>query len=224
MDEGITFKYADLRVTTDSYQAVAKPMERMVRSGQVKRAAKGIFYKPRKTAFGELRPSENELLKTYLYRKGRRVAYVTGTALYNQMGLTTQVPRVVRVASAEARIRTTIGNLRILPARCYEEVTESNYKFLELLDALKDIKNIPDLDIKKAIPYFAARISELSDSEKQKIIRIAHKYPPRVRALLGALLKEEEATSLKSSLNPFSVFDLGISEKELPSAAKWNIR
>ena len=94
---------------------------------------------------------------------------------------------------------------------------------LEILDAIKDLNKIPDLDIKNSITYFTARISGMSGSETQRLIHIALKYPPRVRAFLGAILSEEVAAPLKSSLNPLSVFKLGIGEDELPNAAKWNI-
>jgi hypothetical protein len=223
INEGITFRYEDLGIMPEMYQAAAKALARMVNNGLLKRATKGVFYKPRKTIFGELRPSEEELLKIYLYQEGKRNAYVTGTGLYNRMGLTTQVPRTIRVASRDANIRTKIGDLRVLPAKSYVEVTDLNYRMLEILDAIKDLKKIPDLDIKNSIIYFAARISGMSGSEIEKLIQIALKYPPRVRAFLGAIISEEVAAPLKSSLNPLTVFKLGIGEEELPNAAKWNI-
>lgn len=224
ISEGVTFRYEDLGLLPEMYQAAAKALGRMVQSGLLKRATTGVFYKPRKTIFGELKPSEQELLKVYLFREGKRNAYITGTALYNRMGLTTQVPRSIRVASREGNIRTKVGGMRILPAKSYVEVTENNYQMLELLDALKDFRKIPDLDYKNSIVYFASRINGFSRSDIQELIRIALRYPPRARAFLGAILGEEVAGPLKSSLNPFSTFNLGISEEDLPNVAKWNIK
>jgi hypothetical protein len=53
-------------------------------------------------------------------------------------------------------------------------------------------------------------------------------YPPRVRALVGAILeslgkKNQRLDKLKNSLNPLSTFELGIKEKELPTKSNWYI-
>ncbi len=58
---------------------------------KIKRLSKGIFYKPEQSVFGELKPSDVEVINTYLFQNGKRIAYLTGTYLYNQMNLTTQV-------------------------------------------------------------------------------------------------------------------------------------
>ena len=35
----------------------------------------------------------------YLFENKNRIAYITGTLLYNQLGLTTQIPAVIKIAS-----------------------------------------------------------------------------------------------------------------------------
>lgn len=92
MQDGTTFKYQQLAIAPEEYSAATKAIERLIKKGVISRASTGVFYKPKKTAFGSLKPKEEELLKPYLFEGGNRVAYVTGTALFNRMGLTTQVP------------------------------------------------------------------------------------------------------------------------------------
>ena len=47
--------------------AAAKALSRMAARGVIKRYKKGMYYKPKQTIFGEIKPSEEELLKSYLF-------------------------------------------------------------------------------------------------------------------------------------------------------------
>jgi len=227
MKEGTAFGYAQLKIEPDQFSAAAKALERLVVKEIIRRVSKGKFYKPRQSVFGELRPPEDEVLKLYLYSQNKRIAYITGTALYNRMGLTTQVPKTIKVASRDKRISVNSGSIQARPAKSYVDVTDDNFYLLELLDALKDFSNIPDLDKKMGINYLKGRLSRLSKKEKSQIIRYALQYPPRVRALLGALLSDvglsRDVEALKDSLNPLTIYRLGIDEKWLGNVSKWHI-
>lgn len=225
---GQLFQYDQLSISSDEYPAAVKALGRMVSAGMLRRATTGRYYKPEKTVFGELKPGEEQLLKPYLFAGNRRIAYVTGTALYNRMGLTTQVSKVINVASRDKRIITTVNNLTVKPVKSYADVTDENYNFLEILDAIKDIRIIPDVDRKGALQLLAQIIQALSAAGKEQLITIGLKYPPRAKALLGALLTQLKTDpvllqSLKNNLNPLSTYQLDITEKELPGKAEWNI-
>lgn len=227
MQEGTTFKYQQLGIDQSEYGAAAKAIERLIKKGMIKRVSTGVFYKPKQSAFGELRPREEELLKPYLFQDGKRIAYITGGSLYNRMGLTTQVPKTIKVASKVKRVTTIIGKTQVKPVKSYVDVTNENYHLLEILDALKDFKTISDLDKKSAIAVLKNKISKLSENDQSKMIRYALKYPPRAAALLGAILelskKKSGLESLKTNLNPLTNYKLGIKEETLPTAPKWNI-
>ncbi len=227
MQKGTTFKYQQLGVDKSEYSAAAKAIERLIKKGIIQRVSTGVFYKPKQSAFGELRPREEELLKPYLFQDGKRIAYITGGSLYNRMSLTTQVPKTIRVASKVKRITTKIGKTQVKPVKSYVDVTNENYYLLEILDALKDFKTIPDLNKKSAIMLLKNKIINLSENDQSKIIRYALKYPPRATALLGAILefseKKSGLESLKTNLNPLTTYRIGIKEKILPTAPKWNI-
>lgn len=225
---GQVMGYTDIGITPGEYQAAAKAFGRLVASGTLKRASTGLFYKPKQTVFGELQPAEEELLRPYLFDNGRRIAYITGLSLYNKMGLTTQVPSIISIASREKRIVAKVGNIRVRAVKSYAEVTEKNYYLLELLDALKDFKTIQDMDKAGGIKILANRIKKLSGSDRQNLVNIGVFYPPRTIALLGALLenmKEKPSVlkRLKQSLNPLSSYTLGIGITLLPTAINWNI-
>jgi len=226
-DEGTTFKYDQLGIDNSEYGAATKAIERLISKGLVKRISKGLFYKPKKSIFGDLKPNEEQLLKPYMYEGDNRIAYITGLPLYNRMGLTTQVPKTVTLACNKKRINTEIDNLKIKSVKSYVDPTDENIRFLEILDAIKDFKKIPDLDIDDAIGQLQGRIRDLSTTDRNKLITFALQYPPRVRALLGALLTDQEFNSafpkLKNSLNPLSSYEFSSLSSSLSTAQNWNI-
>lgn len=226
--EGETFTYQDLDISKSEYLATAKVIERLIDSKIIKRISTGVFYKPKQTIFGELKPNEEEIIKPYLFKNGKRIAYITGTSLYNKMGLTTQVPKEIKIASREKRIFISKGSIKASAVKSYVDVTDKNYQFLELLDALKDFNKIPDLNRESAIEIIKNKLDSLTTKEKKELVEICIKYPPRVKAFLGALLENIGYTDnielLRDSLNPFTKFSLSISEQLLPTIKKWNIR
>lgn len=225
--EGSTFKYEQLDVEPQEFVAAAKAVERLITKGMIKRVSTGVFYKPKKTVFGELKPNEEELLKPYLFEKGKRIAYITGTSLYNRIGLTTQIPKSIKIASRIKRITVSRGNVKATPVKSYVDVTDNNFYLLELLDALKDFKQIPDLDKNSAVKIISKKLKELSPGETKLLIKCSLAYPPRVRSFLGALLEgikiSTDLTALRKSLNPLSEYEYGI-ENILSTAKNWNIK
>ncbi len=136
---GITFRYRDMAIEANEYGAASKSIEPLVASGRLKKISKGLFYKPQQTIFRSVLPREDELLKPYLFKNGRRIAYISGTGLYNKMGLTTQMSFIVTLATKSRRATIIeIGNVKIKPVRSYADVTNDNYNLLGILDAFKD--------------------------------------------------------------------------------------
>ncbi len=142
------------------------------------------------------------------------------------MGLTTRIPKEISIASNKKRVYISKGNIKANAVKSYVEVTDKNYKLLELLDAIKDLKKIPDLDKKSAIKILTNEIYKLDNQQKNELIKVALEYPPRTRALLGAILENlgENTIKLEESLNPLSKYKIGISKEILPTIEKWNIK
>ncbi|GHT32318.1 hypothetical protein FACS189434_03790 [Bacteroidia bacterium] len=225
--DGTTFKYEQLGIEPQEYTAAAKALERFVNKGVIKRISTGVFYKPKQTVFGELKPNEEEVLKPYLFEHGKRIAYITGTSLYNRMGLTTQIPKKIKIACRDKRIFISRGNIKATAVKSYVDVNEKNFFLLEILDALKDLNKIPDLDKNSAIKILSNILQNLNIADVKLLIKYSLSYPPRVRALLGALLEnlnfEIDFSTLKKSLNPLSEFNYNI-ENLLSTAKNWKIQ
>ena len=159
MPEDVSCGYGELDIARPDFLSAAKALERLQKKGLIKKLAKGKFYKPKMTPFSEKRPSEERLLKPCLYQQGKRIAYITGGTLYNQHALTTQVPAIIKIASQDQRIVINTGALKATPVKSYVDVTEQNYQMLGFLDAMKDLKQIPDVEVANAVAIFRDRIS-----------------------------------------------------------------
>ncbi|HAL80877.1 MAG TPA: hypothetical protein DCO83_00500 [Mucilaginibacter sp.] len=94
-----------------------------------------------------------------------------------------------------------------------------------MLDAIKDFKVIPDLDKQAAVKILKDGISKLED--KRLFNHLALTYPPRVRALAGALMEllspKEDLSLLRKSLNPLSNFEFGLNKSILSNSENWKI-
>lgn len=228
LPNGKTFGYQDLCIEKEVYVTAAKIMERLQKDGLIKKVSKGQFYKPEITVFGELKPDYNELLRPYLFENGKRIAYETGTTLYNKLGFTTQIAFTIKIASRGKQFSINRENLKLKTVKSYAEITEKNYETLGLLDVFKDIKQIPDCSANKAINRLFVIINEQDAKQIDQLIKYALVYPPRVRALLGAVLErignnKNGLDDLKNSLNPLTNIKLGVSEEVLPNKQNWNI-
>ncbi|PLX01938.1 MAG: hypothetical protein C0594_12435 [Marinilabiliales bacterium] len=225
--EGTTFGYSDLNIDKSNYVAAAKAIERLIVAKKIKKLSKGVFYKPEQSVFGELKPSDEELLKNYLYQDNKRIAYLTGTFLYNRMGLTTQVPAQFVIACNLKRIYINTQKIKAKPVKSYVDVTEENYELLGFLDALKDWKKIPDLDKTSGIGILLSYLTSMNKEQRDLLVTLALKYPPRVIAFLGALFEEkgfvDKISELKAKLNPLSTYNFGIKPVDLPTIKNWNI-
>ena len=164
LPEGKTFGYNNLRIAREGYTTAAKALERLQKQGVIKKVSKGVFYKPEQTVFGELKPDYSELLRSYLFENGKRIAYETGTSLYNRMGLTTQLAFRIKIASRGKRISINRGTLKADAVKSYTEVTDSNYETLGILDAFKDMKCIPDCSETQATRRLSVIVSTKSES------------------------------------------------------------
>ena len=162
---GQIFDYQALPDYARSPSAVIKAVSRLVADKQLIRFSKGKFYVPKKGLISPRKPSDSELVRTMLYKDGRLRGYVTGLSLYNQLGLTTQVPRTITLAFNGGRQYKDFGTIRIKTVVTRIPIKEKDVKLLQYLDVLKGIKKIPDANANQSLKMMRRKISELSDRE-----------------------------------------------------------
>lgn len=228
LPNGYVFTYDDFITEVSKKEAVIKALNRMVALDKIAKLSKGKYYKPEGTVFGNLQPSQSQVVKDLLEKDGKVIGYLTGYSIYNQLGLTSQISNTIQIGKNETRPEFKRDRYTISFIKQKNNITKDNIPLLQILDAIRFIKKIPDTNTASSCKRFLAILNDLSDSDKTAIVRLAMKYPPITRSLLGALLGETGESkltdSLQKSLNPITVFKLPGVSKVLHTSEKWNIK
>lgn len=226
-EEGKLFTYNDLCLVSGQIPAVSKMLSRLVEKGEIRRLTKGVFYKPKRTKYGLLKPSEQEIIDLIIRKKLNSKGYVTGINVYNKIGLTTQVSNVITISTPISQSLTQIENLKISYRRGLAPSTPADIALLQLLDAITDFKKIPDRNDDVFAKIIQNKIMSYDSKTLKRLLALSLEYAPRTKALLGAILEisgfDESAQTLKLSLNTLTTFKLNISEEVLPNKNDWNI-
>ena len=105
------------------------------------RYRKGIYYRAKKTVFGQTKLNPARINRDrYLNKKGDIIGYETGAAFLNRIGLTAQIPRYMKYATNQFKHRGTRTDkkLQVIIRKPKTQVTKENYKYLQLLDAIEN--------------------------------------------------------------------------------------
>jgi len=227
LPKGYIFTYADFDAEVNQKQAVIKALNRMVASGKIAKLSKGKYYKPENTPFGKLQPNQVQIVKDLLEENGKITGYLTGYSIFNQLGLTTQVSNTIQIGKNQVRPNFKRERYIIAFVKQKNTITKENIPFLQLLDAIRYIKKIPDTDIESSCKRFLTIIRTFTSKDINTLVRLALKYPPATRALLGALLEQlrmdKSTESLFKSLNPITKYKLEGASNALSTSEKWNI-
>lgn len=228
---GYVFTYSNFSISEEKKEAVIKTLNRMVSSSQIVKLSKGRFYKPEITQFGNIKPSVNEVVKDLLNENGKITGYLTTYSIYNKLGLSSQVTNTIQIGKNYTRPSFKRERYTISFVQQKNIITKKNIPLLQLLDSIRYIKKIPDSSVANSCKRLLSLLKKLSDLEKENIIKLALKYPPSTRALLGALLDEllpsskcqNSIKSLYKTLNPITKYKISGANKSLSSCQKWNI-
>ncbi len=208
----------------ENKQVVALALSRLNKEGVLAKLGKGKYFIPKKTKFGILKPSEGAIIKAILDKSEN--GYVSGVAAYNNMGLTTQIPSVITIVGDMWNRKTSYGDLRVKFEKSKAPISKKNIGLLQVLDAIRDFKKIPDTNPQNVLMILKEIIKKFSEKEKKEISKLATFYRPYVMAVLGELLEEtgfKDTQELKEKLNPLSTFKVGLFGQNMPYKNKWNL-
>lgn len=220
IEEGKVITYDDFAYL-QNFNAVSLVLSRLVKEGVLKRLEKGKYYKPIKSKFGGRGPSESQIVKS-LADEG----YVSGSVAYNKLGLTTQVPNEVIIIGKKYNRTTKVGNLSVKYQKREGSFNNKNIKYLQILDAIKDIKKIAGSNVNQSLEKIISIIKNMDASEQERLAKYAENYKPMVRAVLGAILEQlgnPLFQNLKQTLNPLTKYNIGIEASSLPNIESWRI-
>ncbi len=224
---GIIFTYSDFSLPKENEFALAQSLSRLAKKGEIVRVEKGKYCKPRKTSFGNLRPDVSEIVKALTRRGDKITGYATGISIYNQLGFTTQMSNTITIASINPQPAREVSGYRIKFLRKGFEFEERDIPLLQLLDAIKDIKKIPDSNPTEVLNAIIKKIKYTSSLKLKRLVQLALNYNSSTRALLGAILeqyrKDVSVSTIYKTLHPLTKYSLNLSKEVMPNQSKWNI-
>lgn len=225
LPDGVVVAASDFDVPRQYRATLIKALNQFEQVGILKRASKGRYYKPRQSQFGELLPSEYEIVKDFLEKDGKTVGYITGTRAFAGLGLTTQISSDILIGTNVSRRPLVRGQYRISFLLQPNTILKDDIPFLIVLDALRLVKEIPATTPNDVIAQVLAWMKTYSSSDLQKLLNLSMRYKPYVRAQLGAILDciGFPSSQLLETLNPVSRYKLGITSVSLSTSTNWNI-
>ncbi|MDP3446182.1 MAG: DUF6088 family protein [Ignavibacteria bacterium] len=226
--EGFVFTYDEFGIDADKENAFKKAMSRLVKSGTIERLSKGRFYKPKKGIINNLRPDEYEIVKDLLFEDRKPVGYITGLGIFNRLGLTTQMSNIIQIGAPFDKKQLQRSKYTIKFIRQWNNITRNNIYYLQLLDSIRFIKNIPDTTVNQSFDRLVFLVGELPEKELTTLTELALKYPPSVRAMTGAILEKLKYNNLSDrllkSLKSTTNFNVDISGERIKDKQKWKIQ
>jgi len=191
--------------------AVSQTLSRLAHERVIQRVAKGIYFRPRATMFGESQPARSDVLAQRL----RMPLKPAGLTAANLLGFTTQNPTVHEYATtASAVSRQALAGEKIkIYTRRPEAWKDLSAEDAALLEFLRDRGRTSELSDKETQVRLLSLLKE--SGRFQRLVAASASEPPRVRAMLGALGQGLQVDlsfldTLKASLNPLSRFDFGV--------------
>lgn len=106
--------FTDSFINISNNDAIRKALERLARTGEIKRVATGIYVRPEiDKVIGELTPDIQSIAKAIAKRDKARII-PTGQSALNKLGLSQQVPMNVVYITDGASRKVKVGNQTIL--------------------------------------------------------------------------------------------------------------
>jgi Family of unknown function (DUF6088) len=191
--------------------AVAQTLSRLSRRGIVDRLGRGLYYRPRQTAFGTSRPNMARIRSLATDRNG---VFPAGVAAANMLGFTTQNAARIELATVGSSLpRLLLGKDALVHTRRPAAWRTLSDEDAALLDFLRNRGASSELPAQETISKLLAFFRE--PGRFDRLLEAAASEPPRVRAMLGAIgeqigQSESKLRKLRESLNPLTRFDFGI--------------
>jgi hypothetical protein len=192
------------------FTAVAQTLSRLTRQGVIQRLGRGLYYRPRQTAFGLSRPNSAQI-RSLPVRRNR--IFPAGIAAANMLGFTMQNPGRVEVATDGLSLpRLIVGKETVVHTRRPESWRVLSETDAALLDFLRNRGASSELSAEETVDKLLGYFREPGRFERQ--LKVAPSEPPRVRAMLGAIGQQlghpqSRLSLLREGLNPLSRFDFG---------------
>ena len=187
-----------------SEAAYYQVLSRMCKTGEIIRISKGIYCRPKVSKFGMVPPSEKELVQSFTENEQ---GVVVGYTLYNELKLTTQVPKRVYVYSSlpEEQCRQ-IGN--VVLQKHDVKFTPEVCSFVRMMDVLQHYGQIQELNRKQFLEVCSEFVEQYNVRTADYVLTNMH-YPKRTLAFMREVLdyygKKHTLDRRLSSLSDYKI-------------------
>lgn len=169
-----------------SKETIRSVIRRSSKSGVLKKVNHGVYALPNKDSV--LREptvfvSDIMINKYIMNQSGERVGYFSGINFANQVGLTSQTASIPTIYSNNVSNKKRIaklGNTRIIVNAPRVEVTDKNYRLLQVLDLLNEFDKYSEYDLKSSSDKIFLFLKDI-DLEEDEVETIVSKYPLRAQ-------------------------------------------
>ena len=163
--------------------AFYKTLERMCKTGELVKIAKGTYHLPKVSKYGIVPPTDKEIIAAFTKNN---TGTVVGYSLYNALNLTTQVAKSIEVMSATIEsFSKTIRN--VIVHKVQIDYNENVKNIIHGLEVLQNYYNIQDINNLSFI-NFTKELADLYDEEALKKVISAINYKKSTIAFLREIL------------------------------------
>lgn len=150
-------------------------LNRLVKEKVIYQFMKGVYYKPTKGIYGKKKLNVNKVIsKKYISNNNEIKGYISGAYLFNKLGLTTQMPRVITIVTNECPNNNEYynKNLGVVIRKPKIKITKDNYLYLQLFDILINKEKVP-IEINNENEVLFKYIKD-NNLEIEKIFKYSH--------------------------------------------------
>jgi hypothetical protein len=131
----------DINYADFSRSRCQEELEKLVNNGELKRFDDGVYYFSEKTPWGtdSMIDSERVIQRRFISHNNDIYGYKTGFTLWNESGLSTQVPNFIEIATnneSELIRNIKIGCQRVRTRKPRTKITKENVYTLQFLDLM----------------------------------------------------------------------------------------
>ena len=207
--------YSEAFAKEMSEAAYYKTLQRLCNQRAIAKIAKGIYCKPLQTRFGEVLPSETQIVDEFTKNA---TGMVVGYAMYNTLNLTTQVPKNIEVYSSVIdEQQKQVGRVSLKKQSLIFD--DRMVKAVQMLEVLQNYDTIQDMN-ENSFLRFCKKYSETYNEDACEAALSSIRYSKRTIAFLHSVLNYHNVeNSLNRFLSPFSKYQIP-SMEELYEASR----
>lgn len=173
--------FSDLEREDMTKSALSQQLKKLCEKGLLMKYDTGVYYIPKMTLLHSVVGPNADMVARYRFiSKGDNIdGFYGGNSFANQIGITSQVPRMVEIVSnntnsSDREVR--IGNRRFYVRKPIVQITKENVYVLQMLELLKNLDAYLDYSYEEAKEKFAEYIS-VHGIKRSDVDCYIRKYP-----------------------------------------------